>query len=307
MADNLQVDDQLPLDLTKDQKPAPVIADGDDPIAELKKQLADRDAKAKAAMETAEAERRGRMEAEQREQSRSQEVEQYRSQAQTAEQRAVTNYLDAANRESESAQRELETALNAGDYANVAKIQAKIAKTAAQIVQLETAKTAIDAQVRQPQQVRVDATSRQVDPTEQFISAQNPRVQALLRQHPEMVVSKSGRPDFSNAAWAAHHSALAQGIAEGSEDYFAHLAESVAPRQRQQADEQDELPAQRRAAQVAAPVSRDTPNNTGRSATRIRLSPEQVEIARISGITEAQYAENLQALKSEGKIGRTTH
>jgi hypothetical protein len=303
MAENLQVED---LPETKGQTAA-VVADGDDPIVELKKQLADRDAKVKATLETAEAERRRAEAAEQRVGAATQEVEQYKTQAQTAEQKAVSNAIDAASRESESALHEYEAAMNAADYAAAGKAQAKIAKVAAQLVQFETAKAAIDAQAaRQPTQVRVDTQQRQVDPTEVFLGSFSPRTQGWLREHRDLITQDGyGRPGLSNKAMAAHYSAVAEGIAPESDEYFTFMEDKMAPPRREEVE--DPPVQQRRAAPVSAPVSRDTPSTNGRTNTRIRLTPEQVEIARISGLTEAQYAENLTALKAEGKIGRTTH
>lgn len=318
MAENLQVDDQLPLDIPQAKDAVtvtPAAPASDDPtIAELKRQVkAEKDAKA-AALATAESERRGRLEAEQRTVGAHERVEQYKTQAQTAEQQAINNAIEAANRETEAALQQYEFAMSAADYNASGKAQAKIAKVAAQLAQLEAAKSQIDAQVGQRQQVRVDVSPpyRQADPTEQFISAQNPKVQSWLRQHPGSVVDKNGRPDFSPDAWAGHYDALAKGIAEGSDEYFQHLTDRVMPA----ADVDDGVddapapaPIQRRTAPVAAPVSRDTPSNSGapRKPTRMHLTADEAEAAKFSGLSPQQYWENKQALAGEGKLGRTTH
>jgi hypothetical protein len=66
-------------------------------------------------------------------------------------------------------------------------------------------------------------------------------------------------------------------------------------------------PRDRMAAPVSAPPTRDVPSmSTGRSQSGpIRLTAAQIEIARASGISDEQYAENLkkmERMKAAGEL-----
>ena len=63
-------------------------------------------------------------------------------------------------------------------------------------------------------------------------------------------------------------------------------------------------PTQKRAAPPAAPVTRSG-NGTGTRSNAVRLTPEQREIAKISGQSDQQYFDELQRAKKRGEI--TTH
>lgn len=274
-------------------------------VEELKRQIAERDQKAKAAQETAEAERRAREAAEARARERDQEVEQLKTQAKTAEQQAVENAIGSATQESESAQRDLQIALENANYPDVAKAQARIATAAAKLLQLEQAKAAIDAHAVQAlQQDRVDV-SRPADPTESFLTKFSPRTQGWLRGHRELIVTTNGAPTLNPKVMSLHYAALGEGITPESDEYFAYIDQGLAPKKAQDEDDHEDAPPQRRAP-VSAPVSRDPPGGNQRPS-RVRLTAAEVEAARLSGISEADYAANKLALVAEGKLGRTTH
>jgi hypothetical protein len=63
----------------------------------------------------------------------------------------------------------------------------------------------------------------------------------------------------------------------------------------------------RSAAIVSAPVSRETQTSTGqRASSKVRLSPEEQEFAKIAGITDVEYAKQKQKLaqhKMNGDYG----
>jgi hypothetical protein len=71
-------------------------------------------------------------------------------------------------------------------------------------------------------------------------------------------------------------------------------------------DDDDPQP-QQRTSIVSAPVSRDVPSGTTpRKNGKITLTAEQRESARISGITEAEYAKQLEKyreMKANGTYG----
>jgi hypothetical protein len=139
----------------------------------------------------------------------------------------------------------------------------------------------------------------------------------FLIEHPEMI-------DHDNLTAYATQQALASGVEHDSEAFrnavkanfdtaLRHLTAQVehadptpaffAPPQARPAPE----PATVRSALTSAPVSRGVPSSdrTLSVPSRVSLSPEEVQIAKASGITERQYAENkirMMKMKASGEI-----
>jgi phage I-like protein len=59
-------------------------------------------------------------------------------------------------------------------------------------------------------------------------------------------------------------------------------------------------PVQRRQSPPAAPVSRQPSNSSGNKPHVVKLTPEQREAARISGVTEEEYAR--QMIKERNRV-----
>ena len=94
----------------------------------------------------------------------------------------------------------------------------------------------------------------------------------------------------------AHEDAVDEGIAADSEEYFSFIENRLGISQRGQ--EEAPAPARRAPPPPPAPVSRG-----GQRPNTVRLTREQVDMAKMMGMTEADYAKNMVALKREGKIG----
>jgi hypothetical protein len=113
-----------------------------------------------------------------------------------------------------------------------------------------------------------------------------------------------------------HRQAVNSGLVDTSPAYFEFLnsqLESLQARQHRPADVVQEMrsrvaqepvqaiPPPSRGPLVSAPVSRDAIGSN--SPSRIRLSREQCEMARAAGITEAEYAKELQRLNEMKRDG----
>jgi hypothetical protein len=128
--------------------PAPKPADG---IETLRARLAEVEAREKS-------EREGRAAAEQHARQRDEELAKVRGQQAEAQAeigdtryQVVLNSIDAFNRESELAQRDYATALATGNFEASADAQKRMARTEAQLVQLEAGKAAMEEQARAAQ------------------------------------------------------------------------------------------------------------------------------------------------------------
>jgi hypothetical protein len=102
----------------------------------------------------------------------------------------------------------------------------------------------------------------------------------------------------------AHEDAIDHGIIPESDDYFRFVenrlgikGDSAPPDVAMSAAA---APVQRRQSPPAAPVSRQPSNANGSRPHVVKLTPEQREAARISGVTEEEYAR--QMLKERNRV-----
>ena len=137
---------------------------------------------------------------------------------------------------------------------------------------------------------------------------------SFLREHPQMV-------DFPQVSSIAANEALAAGIEKDSDDYWkaiekgfdAHMARLRAQAAAQPtpaffapppAPKPPKPPSNSHI--VSAPVSRELPGairERNENPNLVRLSAEQLEIARNSGISAADYARGLLRLEREKRAG----
>jgi hypothetical protein len=265
----------------------------------------------RALEETAMAERQKRLYAEQHAIQRAQEAHHFRGEAASAEYNLLSTALSSVARERDTAKRELQRAMESGEWDKVAEAQDALSIANATLVQYERDRQAIDPSRNvQPTSGRVAPApqQQQVDPVEAFIGSATPQTQSWLRQNRQFVqVDGRGIPKLDSRVMALHYAAESSGIQPDTPDYFRFIEERLQPQQQQQQ--------QRRQGPVSAPVYRDPPGYNGQGRqVRMTLTPEQAQFARESGDPkktprerEIAYWQNLQELKSEGRIGNTQH
>ncbi len=280
-----------------------------------------------AAEKVAENERRQREAAEREAARRADELKAVREEAQGHELTIITNGIESAKSRQANATAEWERAMEAGEYNKAAKAQQEMAQASAEMVQLADAKARVESAPKRATTEGAVTTSG----FEGWVSNFTPKSAAWLRQHPEFAPPEFGGDHEKNATMvAAHWKAQAKRIAPESQEYFDLIEQefglrapavstaggpvSAAATVTEAGSGDAPAPRARKAAPVAAPVSRDAPAVAGARLTRsVVLSGEQREAAKMSfpHLSEkealALYARNLLQLESEGKIGRTTH
>lgn len=204
----------------------------------------------------------------------------------------IDNALAAAESERRELRAQLRAAKEAGDYDAEVEAQDKLMALAVKMQRLSEGKADLESRVEQER----ENARRPADPVESYIQSANltPRAANWIRSHAEVV---SDRPAMTKLT-AAHWAALADGIPEGSDDYFAALDARMG---------YGEAPEPRQAAVPRAPAAPVSRANIGSEAPRpgtIRLSADQREAARVSGISDAEYAASLAAINRERA---TTH
>ena len=295
-----------------------------------------------AAEATAVAERRARENAERLAADRGREAQGYREQAESREVTILDNGISAAKMELTSAEQELERAMEAGEFKKASAAQVRIATAAARVERMEAEKVSIQAGTKKAPtyEGRVEAPPTG-SPFEQYVSGYAPRAQAWLRAHPDCVpdavpdgrggmISLGGNSTKNSKMMAGHYAAKAQGLPEGSDDYFRVIEEHVGIREPVAASAPVSAAAEVTSARAvpkpaprpAAPVSREPPaaNGNGTTPSRVSLSPLQQETALYSypanpGESEDAhrkrafgiYAREYVKAKADGLIGRIGH
>lgn len=262
---------------------APVVS-ADEGIESLKRQIAARDAEnVRIAAEARASEDRAK-----------------RADAEIVDTRAqvIANAIDAVEREADGAERDFIAAVERGDATAQAKAQRAMAGAEAKLLRLREGKQALEAQRRQPPEATRQVSS---DPVEAMASTLSPASASWVRRHPECATDRR----MNSKMIAAHHDAVAEGIALDSPEYFAHIESHLGIGRKAPPTAQAEPPKPREQAPTAAPVSRESPHASGRSSspTRVTLSSAEREICDMNGWDYVQYAKDKLALIKAGKLG----
>lgn len=276
-------------------------------VGDLKRQLDDM---RKAQVESdrrLQSEIRARQEAERAREQREYEAGSYRIRAEDAEYDAILNAIGHAQAEAERAQYEIAAYSEAGDHKAVAEANRRLARAEGRLAQLEDGKAAIeDQKSRQAAQYKAQQEQRREQPqapqrqptVEEYIDQIPNLLQSQrdwLKQHPETMTDNR----VNMRLQAAHIEAEDRKFRPGSKQYFDHIEQRLG----YAAPEEEEEEVTR--TPVAAPPSKSaTSPSTGRpSSSKITLTPEQREMAALSGIDEVTYAKNLQRMQQAKRDG----
>lgn len=252
--------------------------------------------------------------------------------AATADEAAFANWGNAVAADLEAAKREYQEAVEAGDAAAQTEAQVKLAQAAQDHKTHERLKAQRDA--RKGQQPIDQRQQRTEPPRSNEINA-SPAVRAYVQANPWFDQDAQARA----RVYQLHEQLKQEGVPLESPQYFAAINEALreerpdldisdhpGTRRRAAATDDDVIdgeqitgarPATRQPARVArgpAPVSRSGGETIGGgqvSATRVRLTPEQREAARISmpnmpaAEREKRYAASLIKPETQHKLRQT--
>jgi hypothetical protein len=301
--------------------------------ASLTKAKADAEERARAAEATAASERGARLAAEQRAGGAENEAARLRETAENQELQIITSGIETATREVATEQAAFEVAMEAGDFKKAGTAQANMAKAASALDRFETQKVQYENGARRTPAATTEGrvVAPHVDPQEQYLAQFRPEAQTWLRSHRECLPATVGGSTVKNAQMMkGHYAALAQGLPEGTPDYFRVIEEEAGYRSPVSAaaattevTPTPKTPARPRPT-PAAPVSRDPPEGsavTGHTNPKtVRLTPQQQEVALFSypavrGEADTAhrkrafgtYANELVKATADGTIGRLTH
>lgn len=305
--------DELELDLTDDKKPEEqeeIVVKSEEesaPVEEpAKPQESVEDALAKLRANL-ESERNARIEAEKRAREHAQLAQTSQKQADDSNLTLVANAVSTVKREAEILKANYRAALANGDYDAAADAQEQMALNAAKLLQLENGKAAMEAELKQRQDVR--PMPRTADPVEAFASQLSPKSADWVRRNPQFVTDTR----LNQKMIAAHNLAMADGIQADTDEYFSFVEGILKPNQTQSQSQQAQVqpqesslssasaPTQRRSGPPAAPVSRSGTGD-GKKVNSVTLSAAEKEMADMMGMSHTDYAKNKLLLQKEGKL-----
>lgn len=228
------------------------------------------------------------------------EAERLKTQGADTEKELLGNSLKSAQDAMAAAEAELERAFTDGDAKAMAKAQATIGRTAAQIANYEGAIAAAEEQTKADKErpkPKVDLITA-IDRNPDLLPAER----EWLKKHPEVLTDKPTNRELE----VGYARAMKKGFKRGTEGYFKFLDEFLGYAEAPAAGAQDDPDADRneRPAIVSAPVNRDNRSSlTNRPVvpTRITLTPEQREFARNMGISDVQYAKGYLQMEANKK------
>lgn len=271
--------------------------DTEDGAAKLERQLkASKEAERTANLARDDAERRAR--------EATEEAERLKTAGADTEKELLTNSLAGAQAEEAAAKAELERALEAADWKAVGEAQSKIGRAAAKIVnfegaigQFEEAATAEPERKERPEPQVDIITAIDRDPKLM------PKERDWLKEHSETLTDNKLNRKLS----VAYDEALEAGHKRGSSGYFQFLDKFMGYAQPSADDARNgDEPADdntERGSHMSAPVVRENRSLGGRppAPTRVTLSPEQRQLARDMGLTDAAYARGVVKLQENKK------
>lgn len=207
---------------------------------------------------------------------------------------AISTALAASKSEVESATRDIRAAKASGEVDVEIEAFNRLSRAQANIANLENGKIEVEARLKQP-----DPEPRKTQPS------LPPRVQRWISNHPDYMTD----PDKNADIQYVHRKLMREGIEFDSDEYLERAEIELGLRKAEVEEEvvQPKPKPKPEAAKtpiVSAPVSREAPSTPdGDRGGVVRLSPAELEAARISGVTPKVYAENLLKIRKQKANG----
>lgn len=260
----------------------PLRSEGDGP-EQLAEQL-------REAQDAAKRDREAREAAELAAREAREEADRIRTLSADTEKELLSSSLEKAQQERDVAKAEYIKAYELGDPQAMADAQEKIARAATDIRNFEGAIAEFEEGKKAPAKAQPADLRTSIDQDPQLY----PEERTWLKDHIEVMQD----PRLNRKLGVAYDEAIAKGFKRGSKGYFKFLDDFMGFR-----DDRDDGDSgnDERSSIVAAPVSRESRGNSGRPSvpTRIQLTPEERQMARDMGISDAAYAKGVQKREAE--------
>jgi hypothetical protein len=295
LTDEVEVQPQEPENQDEKARPQeapPLVVDREEApqpdISALQKRIDELERAEKLAKERLEAEYKRAEEAERRRLETQTENGRFQEEATQAQYDAIVNALEASKAEAEAAERALERAEFDADAKAKSEAYRRLARAEANITRLEDGKVAYEARINEAKS-RPKQEAPKADPFEAAIAGLPPLVKDWMRAHPDYMTDQRKNTKIQ----ALHYEVQDEGHAFGTQAYIDAMEQKLGMRAapKKVEDAEDEQP-QRNIVVTQAPPTREVPSSsTGKpSSTKVTLTAEEREIARINNISEIEYA-----------------
>jgi hypothetical protein len=227
------------------------------------------------------------------------QVEQHRRDAMVANEQTVVSGVDAANAAIEKALSDIKNARNDGDMAAELEAQRRFNRAEIQLDRWESAKEEVETRKKAPppQQQPQHALGSDAE-----INSWNvpERGRTWAKEHRDWVTEPAKRDKM--ARFTAY--LVQSGVSMESDEFYSRLEAEIGIKK---PDAQPE-PKPERTPIVSAPVSREVPSASGQRAGngKTTLSAAEKEAAKMSGVTEVEYARQkikLAQMRADGTYG----
>lgn len=213
----------------------------------------------------------------------------------------VTSAIETVKGRAEAIKTAYASAMAAGDFDKAAQLQEAMSINGAQLVELQRGEREMRSQLERQARQPVEPMPRSQEPiADQLAKQVSPASAAWLKQHRDAISDERA----VKRMFRAHEDAIDDGIEADTPEYFAFIEGRLGLKAAEEpavGSAPARAPAQetRRAPPPPpAPVSRG-----GQRPNVVRLSKTEAEMAKMMGMSEAEYAKNKVALQREGKLG----
>lgn len=227
------------------------------------------------------------------------QINRFQKEAEISQFDAISSGLTAANAEAEKAQLDIENAISIGDTKSQAEAYRKLARAETNIARLEDGKFAIESR-------RIEEAAQPKQSNDPVGNSDLPdNAKTWLRDHPEYMSDRRKNARIQSL----HYDVIDEGHRAFSTEYFQALEQHLGMKTSPPWAAREEEPQQKihqRTSIVSAPVSREATTSISGTKSAPRLTVLQREAAKTAGITEVEYAKQLQRLnemKANGTYG----
>lgn len=238
-----------------------------------------------------EAAENARLEAEKRAREASDRANKANSETKDANYQLVVNAIETVKGRADAIKQAYASAMSSGDYEKAAQLQEALAVNAQQLSELKRGEKTMKEEMEKKDKTPESPSERSSEPlVDQLARQVSPKSATWIRENRDVLDNER----MIRRMFRAHEDAVDDGIAPDSDEYFSYIENRLGMKQQQEAP----AASPRKAPPPPAPVSRG-----GQRPSVVRLSREQVEMAKMMGMSEADYAKNMVALQREGKMG----
>jgi hypothetical protein len=195
------------------------------------------------------------------------EAEAAKAAARSSNADTINTALASATAEVEAAKRDIKLAGEAGDYEALADAQERLAAAKTLALRYDEAKADLEATKLEPaKRKEPQRDNRPADPIEAYIAGRSAPTAQWLRSHTDFITDPRKNAKMN----AAHHDAVAEGLAPDTQQYFEHVEKFLGLKK-------EEPQLKRPAARHVAPIS--SSNGSAPNANEVRLTPGEARAA----------------------------